>query len=192
MTAGDSLSFYLDQRTGWPEELRALLKQYPRDTWSSSSSPMAQFWLEKHDMFRRQCAALESVTDEYRAERVPPHEFAVWIGPRLQNFIAHLHGHHQIEDHHYFPSFRAAQPSLAAGFETLEKDHETLHAGIADVIETVNAFIMTVREPENTNADAQRHAGDRYVESSLLLYRRLARHLDDEEDLIIPVMLDYG
>lgn len=185
------LSIELDQRTGWPEELRGLLKQYPRDTWSASGSPMAQFWLEKHDTFRRQCDALRSVTDEYRDERVSAQEFAVWIGPRLQNFIAHLHGHHQVEDYHYFPSFRAAHPQLGTGFETLARDHETLHAGIADVIETVNAFIMTVREPQDSNADAQRHAGERYVDSSLLLYRRLVRHLEDEEDLIIPVMLDH-
>jgi hemerythrin-like domain-containing protein len=188
------LSFDLDQRTGWPEELRVLLKQYPRDTWSANTSPLAQFWLEKHGMFRRQCEALQATNDEYRAERIGPQDFAVWAAPRLQTFIAHLHGHHQIEDYHYFPSFRASEPRLARGFETLEKDHLTLNAAIADVITAINELIATLHEKGDVPhlSDTQRHAGHRYVESSSLLYRRLSRHLDDEEDLIIPLMLDRG
>ena len=44
-------------------------------------------------------------------------------GPRLQTLLGNLHGHHQIEDHHYFPVFRQAEPRLAAGFGLLANDH---------------------------------------------------------------------
>ena len=186
------MSFDLDQRTGWPEELLGLLKQFPRETWRVHTSPVAQFWLERHDAFRREAETLEAMTNEYRAERVATREFAVKSAPRLQNMLGHLHGHHQIEDFHYFPHFRTAEPRLERGFETLEKDHRTLHEGIEQVVETFNALAAALGEQPGADLDAQRRAGERYVEASLLLYRRLARHLDDEEDLIIPLMLDRG
>lgn len=186
------LSFDLDERTGWPEELLVLLKQYPRDTWRAHSSPIARFWLDKHDGFRREAQALEAMTNEYRAERVESKAFAVQVAPRLQNMLGHLHGHHQIEDFHYFPHFKTAEPRLARGFETLAQDHGTLHAGIENVVQTFNDFASTLAEQGAADTDAQRRAGERYVEASLLLYRRLTRHLGDEEDLIIPVMLRSG
>jgi hemerythrin-like domain-containing protein len=186
------LSFDIDQRNGWPDELRVLLKQYPRETWAESRSPLAQFWLDKHDAFRRQSRALESATDDYRAERTSSRDFAIWIAPRLQSFISYLHGHHQIEDFHYFPAFRTAEPRLAAGFDTLAKDHEMLSAGINEVVEAVNQLILAIRDDSNANEQTQRPIGLGYADTSLRLYRRLSRHLDDEEDLIIPVMLDRG
>ncbi len=182
------LSLDIDQRTGWPDELKVLLGRYPRATWYESRSPTARFWLEKHDSFRREARDLEAAADDFRAARSAPRDFAIWVAPRLQNFIAHLHGHHQIEDYHYFPAFRAAEPRLARGFETLGRDHETLSADIADVVGAVNALIAAVRE--EAALEAQRQAGQRYADASLRLCARLLRHLDDEEDLIIPVMLD--
>ncbi|WP_428098917.1 hemerythrin domain-containing protein [Candidatus Rariloculus sp.] len=186
----DLPSLDIDSRTGWPDELRVLLNDYPRDSWRSNPSPVAQFWLDKHDYFRHQCAALKAAGDDYREGRSDAMVFATWLAPRLQNFIAHLHGHHQVEDHHYFPAFRAAEVRLAAGFDVLASDHELLHEGIADIIATINAFIETLRA--KNSADATRHAGDRYLASSMTTFRRLLRHLSDEEDLIIPVMLDRG
>ena len=186
------LSFDLDERTGWPEELLVLLKEHPRETWRARPSPMAQFWLEKHDAFRRESETLEAMTIEYREERLGTQEFMMRSAPRLQNLLGHLHGHHQVEDFHYFPHFRAAEPRLARGFETLEKDHRTLHEGIEQVVETFNALAAAFGEEPGADRDAQRRASERYVEASLMLYRRLVRHLGDEEDLIIPLMLDRG
>ena len=180
----------IDSRTGWPDELRVLLEKYPRDSWRSRPSPVAQFWLDKHDWFRHQCSALKSAGDDYREGRSDPMTFVTWLAPRLQNFIAHLHGHHQVEDYHYFPAFRAAEQRLAPGFDALAADHELLHGGISDIVATVNAFIEAARAGDAT--DATRHAGDRYLASSEQMFRRLLRHLNDEEDLIIPVMLDRG
>jgi hypothetical protein len=186
------LSLDLDHRAGWPDELCVLLKQHPRESWSSKPTPLAQFWLDVHASFRHECQALETRTADYRAERLSPQQFGLWAAPRVQNLISHLHGHHQIEDYHYFPSFRSAEPRLANGFETLERDHATLNAGIRDVVETINAFIAALRVAEAGDVGAKKHIADRFVESSMLLYRRLGRHLDDEEDLIIPLMIERG
>jgi hypothetical protein len=40
--------------------------------------------------------------------------------------------------------------------------------------------------------DAQRLAGDRYADASDRLLKNLLRHLDDEEDLVVPLILDRG
>lgn len=182
----------IDQRTGWPDELQVLLKQYPRDTWQQQATPMARFWLDKHNYFRQQKSALQEANDDYREQRSTPEEFGIRVVPRLQNFLSHLQGHHQIEDEHYFPTFRAADQRLARGFDVLAKDHELVHEGIVTIVKRVNDFIETYRGPDEQALDEQRRRGDLFVESSELLYRRLIRHLDDEEDLIIPLMLLQG
>jgi iron-sulfur cluster repair protein YtfE (RIC family) len=180
----------IDERTGWPDELRVLLKQYPRDSWPSTRSAMARFWIDKHNYLRHQSAALVAANSEYRNERASATQFGAWVAPRLQGFLAELHGHHQIEDHHYFPAFRTAEPRLTKGFDVLARDHELLHQGIVEIVETINAFIETIRdESDDSNEDAQRVAADRYVAASEAMHNRLGRHLEDEEDLIIPLMI---
>lgn len=185
------LSIDLDQRKGWPAELRVLLDRYPRKTWIAYRSSVAHFWLEIHDGFRGECAALQMTTDDYRDDRTTAQEFAALVSPRLRAMISHLHGHHQIEDFHYFPSFRAAEARLARGFETLENDHGQLQRDIAAAIGTLSEFLATAHAGRDSSA-AQRQAAERYVAASELLYRRLCRHLSDEEDLIIPLLLDRG
>jgi hemerythrin-like domain-containing protein len=185
----DVIDFDIDRRSGWPDELRVLLNEYPRETWRTRRSALAEFWLDKHDFFRRHTEALRGAADDYREQRRTPPEFGAWVAPRLQSYISHLHGHHQIEDFHYFPAFRAAEARLASGFDVLASDHDLLHQGIVELVEAINAFIATFGQADVPDADAQRYAGDRFVDAGELLYKRLLRHLDDEEDLIIPVML---
>jgi Hemerythrin HHE cation binding domain len=180
----------IDTRSGWPTELRVLLEQHPRSVWRTRGSSLTEFWLHQHEHFRHQSAALQAGNDDFRAERIPPDEFCARIAPRLQAFLSHLHGHHQVEDFHYFPSFRAAEQRLARGFDVLASDHELIHTGLGEIVESINALIELVRgggEP-----DAQLRAGERFATVSERLYGRLQRHLDDEEDLVIPVMLAHG
>ena len=179
----------IDQRAGWPDELCVVLKDYPRDTWSDTRSSMARFWIDKHNYLRRQADALKSANDEYRAERISPIQFGSWLAPRLQGFLSELHGHHQIEDFHYFPAFRREEPRLNAGFDVLASDHELIHQGIANIVDAINGFLSTLNAEGAENDDARRHAADKYIAASELLHTRLGRHLADEEDLIIPLMI---
>jgi hemerythrin-like domain-containing protein len=178
----------IDQRTGWPVELCVVLDEYPRETWSDTRSAMARFWIGKHNYLRRQSDALQSANDEYRSERVDASRFGAFVAPRLQGFLAELHGHHQVEDFHYFPAFRSAEPRLATGFDVLASDHELIHQGIVGVVESINAFLSTIGA-DGGDSDATKTAADRYIAASRLLHDRLARHLADEEDLIIPLMI---
>jgi hemerythrin-like domain-containing protein len=181
----------IDRRTGWPAELRILLTEFPRDLWQQSASPLARFWIDRHQHFRMQSSALRSATDDYRERRSAPKEFADRVAPRLQNFLSQLQGHHQIEDLHYFPAFRAADRRLNAGFDVLADDHKLLHEDIVTIVQAMTAFIGTLRESGRSMENDRRQAADSFVDAFDPLYRRLDRHLDDEEDLIIPLMLAH-
>ncbi len=178
----------LDTRTGWPDELRLFLDLYPREVWPDHANlgAHARFWLDIHGGFRNLGGALGSAARDYREGLVTPEEFRAWFAPRLRMFLSHLNGHHQIEDFHFFPLLGQAEPCLQRGFDVLETDHETIHAGMVRAAEAGQALLAT---PDG-DTDAFRRAGDAYAESGDALLTMLARHLDDEEDLVIPLILD--
>lgn len=179
----------IDQRTGWPEELCALLNEHPRASWRQNMTPLAQFWIDRHNDFRSQCSTLLDAAENFQKRPDNAEEFAALVVPRTRLLISHLHGHHQVEDAHYFPAFRAAEERLGPGFDVLASDHERLHESGRSVVETLNAFRNTFGPSSQGTIDNRRRAADRYVDANELLCRRIVRHLDDEEDLVIPLML---
>lgn len=178
----------LESRLGWPEDLRVLLNQYPREVWPRHPNlgRLARFWLDIHNGFRAYAAMLQESAGDFREGRVTPERFRAEFAPRLQVFLSHLEGHHQIEDFQFFPLFSAAEPRLVRGFEVLESDHEAIHAAMDILVETANGFL---RAPAG-DSDRMRYAGDAFVGSGERLIRMLGRHLDDEEDLIVPLILE--
>jgi len=180
----------LDTRAGWPADLRLLADRYPREGWRNHANlgAMAQFWLQRHDMFREIGTALQDATTAFREGTATATDFRAFFPPRLQFFLQQLNAHHQVEDLHYFPVFQAAEARLAHGFEVLERDHHTIHGQIDATVDAANTFLRTaVNDP-----DALKVVGDQYAETSGALIRLLTRHLADEEDLIIPLILDRG
>ena len=55
-------------------------------------------------------------------------------------------------------------------------------------VDSANALLRTIEGDD----DARRAATDSYADASERLLKFLLRHLDDEEDLIMPVILDQG
>src|ERR1044072_99212 len=107
-----------DTGTCWPADLRLLADRYPRDMWEGHANlgSMAQFWLQRHDMFREIAGALTDATAAFREGRATVQDFRAWFPPRLQFFLQQLNAHHQVEDLHYFPVFQAAESRLPRGF----------------------------------------------------------------------------
>jgi hypothetical protein len=99
-----------------------------------------------------------------------------------------LHGHHQVEDHIYFPKFRALDPRMAKGFDLLERDHKTIHKALVTSAKSSREFVESIGQ----GSDTSRSAGDAYSTDSDLLLALLHRHLADEGDLIVPAMLHFG
>lgn len=186
MTEGSGLT----RRTGLPAELLFLVERYPRDEWTAHSNVAgtAAFWLQRHAFFRDMGRSLTGIIADYREGRQSAPEFARHFAPRLQRFLGELDGHHRVEDDHYFPAFAAAEPRLKRGFEILDSDHHAIHEALLRNADAANAFMRALA----STADEQRFRADDYAAANLDLVAMLARHLDDEEDLVIPLILDRG
>lgn len=180
----------LESRTGLPEDLRFLVEKYPRDSWTGHRNVhgMASMWLQRHDMFRELGGTLTGSIADYREGRTDAPGFARFFAPRLNFFLGQLDGHHNIEDQHYFPIFARVETRLKRGFDILDADHHLIHDALEMNAQTANAFLQAL----TGDADAQRYAADDYADQNARLVAMLARHLDDEEDLIIPLILEKG
>ena len=178
----------IDQRKKWPDELQVLLKKFPRNKWKGQTSSLSQFWLDKHNEFRHQSRQLIAVMQNYREQKIQGQELVKRLGSPLQMFLSHLNGHHSIEDDHYFPRFRAADKRLASGFDVLEDDHYLLHEGMDELAEKFNALAGSVRSSKKISV--HQRAVDSYMASADVFFKRMLQHLADEEDLIIPLMLE--
>ncbi len=189
-SANDIEALALARRSGWPEDLRVLIARYPREQWQGHANlgEMARFWLSRHTMFRELATMIETIEAQFRNGALSAAEFPRQLVPRLQFLLSQLGVHHQIEDLHYFPIFRAADARLARGFDVLEGDHHAIHADMAATADTANALLRAL----NGEAQALRRCGDDYAQASAALLKGLIRHLDDEEDLIVPLILDRG
>jgi hemerythrin-like domain-containing protein len=189
-TTADMESLNLARRTGWPEDLRVLIARFPREQWEGHANlgAMARFWLSRHAMFRELSGNIELVMANFLKGDVPAAELPRQLVPRLQFMLSQLNVHHQIEDQHYFPIFRAAEVRLARGFDVLEGDHHAIHADMAVTAETANALLRALAG----NVDVIKRPADDYAQASGTLIKGLIRHLDDEEDLIVPLILERG
>jgi iron-sulfur cluster repair protein YtfE (RIC family) len=182
------LSLDLDSRTGWPADLRRRLDRHPRETWPGHTNlgALSRFWLERHAMFRELAQALHQATGELCEGRLDAGAFQPWFAPRMQFFLQQLHHHHLIEDHNYFPVFLAADSALARGFAVLEADHGTIDRAIRELALASNGLLAALRSPPADLPGAT--AGLTAALPAFLV--RLERHLADEEDLVIPLILE--
>lgn len=188
--AGIADNLELERRPGLPEDLRFLAAKYPRESWLEHDNihGMASMWLQRHDMFRELGGVLSGVIGDYREGRSDAPAFAALFAPRLQFFLGQLDGHHRVEDHHYFPAFARVETRLKRGFDILDADHHTIHEGLERNADAANIFLRALQE----NEDRQRFAADVYADENARLVAMLTRHLADEEDLIIPLILEKG
>ena len=176
-------------RSALSEELRFLARQHPRESWAGHAhlGALASFWLQRHQAFRELDEIIRSGTQEALDQRHEPDRLRAWLGRHLQVLLWQLEEHHQVEDLHYFPVFRRIEPRLAAGFELLERDHETLHETLGVIVERANQVLA----PDNADRAAFRGTLERFLDTQRELGEDLLRHLDDEEDLVIPLLLEH-
>jgi hemerythrin-like domain-containing protein len=180
----------LEARAGLPDDLRYLLEKYPRESWDAHPNVhgMAQMWLQRHGMFRELGGILTGAIADYREGRTDARQFAQFFAPRLNFFLGNLDGHHNVEDQHYFPVFARVESRLKRGFDILDSDHHLIHDALERNAATANEFLRALEGDD----DARRRAADAYAGENERLVTMLARHLDDEEDLIIPLILERG
>ncbi|NCO87223.1 MAG: hemerythrin domain-containing protein [Rhodobacterales bacterium] len=178
-----------DAGTGLPEALRVLLAAYPRAGWAADPQfhGLVSFWLERHQMFRKLLGILREDTALLLDRQSDPQTFAARLGRFGGMFVNELHGHHQIEDQHYFPLLAQKDARIIRGFDILDSDHHALDGLLDGFVKGANALLQRVGERE-----ALQTATGRFAADLDRLERLIDRHLTDEEDLIVPVILHHG
>lgn len=179
----------LPDRAGLSDEIAYLRAAYPAAQWQAQPNygEVAAFWLHMHASLREQAQRLEAITARFREGHIAADAFQSALVPALNHFLQHLSGHHGVEDHAYFPKFRALDPRMAAGFDVLDSDHLIIHHGLEATVDQARAMLLALRAPGDSRA-----AVDGYASASQRLFGLLNRHLADEEDIVIPAMLHHG
>jgi len=173
-----------------PSEMIALLKDYPKDAWSNNINlgPVTLFWLRKHKMFRDLGADLNRTLAQSAAGKVDLYRNLTPVQHKFQKFFGELHLHHHVEDDHYFPIYLGAAPEMSKGLDLLENDHNFLHVELERTIKATRKMFAVTQKPVQTRHDATSELADAFSS----LNRFLKRHLNDEEDIIVPLVLSRG
>ena len=168
----------------WTPDLLVLRERVPREAWAAlPQGSLPATWIAMHDSLREGQQMLERMATHWQLKMIDAATFRDRATPLLRQHLGHLHGHHRLEDTHYFPQFRNIEPRLAKGFDQLEGDHGTLHASI-DALEDLTRRLAALDiDSREANALIQQLAQT--------LHRfgpTLRQHLLDEEDLVIPLL----
>jgi iron-sulfur cluster repair protein YtfE (RIC family) len=167
-------------------DLLELARRHPRAGWPEHPrlGELGRFWLQRHDMFRQLDGILRDGLEQAIARDAQDEAMRRALARYLQLWFSGLQQHHHVEDHHYFPLFRALAPRLVKGFELLEADHDGLDAAIARSVGLARAWLGSERP--------DRAVLGRLHETHLAMAEPLLTHLGDEEDLIIPLLIERG
>lgn len=177
----------LDRRAGLPAHMRVLADRYPREMWGGHANfgGLTAFWLDRHGMFREVQARLQSEAETFLDGGTDPQAF----GGRLQRlagfFINQLHGHHQIEDGHYFPLLITREPRLEQAFQLLDADHHALDSHLHDLTDRTNAVLQAIMAGQPAPVGPLHDLTRDFAHF-------LDRHLCDEEEVVVPIILEHG
>lgn len=178
----------LGARTGLPDALRVLLERHPRPAWEAHPefNALTRFWLDRHLMFRRLQDLLTAHARGALERADDPRLSASAISRLAGIYLGELDGHHRIEDAHYFPLLRAREARLERGFDMLDADHHALHEGLETLATRADAAVrgLAARSADLAPAGALLDALERFG-------GLLERHLTDEEELVVPVILEH-
>jgi hypothetical protein len=172
-----------------PEEMRFLLETYPRDAWDAHPGfhEKTRHWLAAHQMFRRVAERLRLDTQSVLNKDIALEDYVGRLSFCGGQLVSNLHGHHGWEDHSYFPELSAADPRFDQGLELLEQDHADLDVVLDDITQKANRVIRLATLDEAQAAE-EAHA---VLPAAEAIETFLARHLSDEEDLAVPIILHH-
>ncbi|WP_306258935.1 hemerythrin domain-containing protein [Pararhizobium sp. IMCC21322] len=172
-----------------PSEMRTLLADYPRDDWEGHPGfkERTRQWMGAHQMFRRLGGIIGKETELYLDKSQAPDAYAERLSYYGDALIRNLHGHHHWEDDNYFPELSAADSRFDAGLEILEKDHQALDIVLDSFTRTANRTIKLIQLDE---VSAREEAGT-LLKTAETIEAFLQRHLSDEEELAVPIILHH-
>lgn len=102
------------------------------------------------------------------------------LNGRASHLLSFAHGHHEIEDHGYFPQFVRLYPQLGEALSLLDGDHQILDEALTGV----ETALGQATQSRDDMAKLYRHTA--------ALKKIMHRHITDEEEVIIPIFLRHG
>jgi hypothetical protein len=183
------LDTYTIRQNDMPAAMQFLLDQYPRDNWEAHPGfrEKTKHWLGAHQMFRRVAERIRLDAEGLLNKDMALDDYAGRLSYYGGNLVGNLHGHHGWEDHSYFPELAAADPRFDAGLEVLEQDHADLDRVLDDFTRQANRAIKLSTLDE---AQARKEVGAVH-DTSRVIDAFLKRHLSDEEELAVPIILHH-
>lgn len=183
------MTYTIDKRQGLPVEMQALLRDYPRDAWPDHPNFARSIdnWMGAHQMFRQLAELVGRDAEAFLDKDIAPDGYAERLGFYGNLLVRNLHGHHTWEDREYFPELMQADDRFEAGLEMLEADHMALDGLLDKITGNANRAIkLSALDP----VQMMDEVGPLHV-SVEKLQGFLGRHLVDEEDLIVPILLHH-
>ena len=176
-------------REGLPTEFQTLLADYPREAWPDhpNFAQSIQNWMDAHQMFKRLSAITSQETELFLDKKRSEDEYASRLSFYGNQLVNNLHGHHHWEDHDYFPELSAADDRFDDGLDMLETDHIELNSVLENF---TNAGNRTMKLLQLDKKQAYEEAGKLHTASGAI-ETFLNRHLADEEDLVVPILLHH-
>ncbi|AHD02535.1 cation-binding protein [Leisingera methylohalidivorans DSM 14336] len=101
-----------------------------------------------------------------------------------------MEGHHNVEDHHYFPMFQRAEPSLMQGVEIPDRDHRIIHDALGKLASATHKCLERLGRTEGVMTSDQRFALDELLALIKHTAPLLRQHLGDKEEIVIPLLLE--
>ena len=87
----------------------------------------------------------------------------------------------------FFPELANADPRFETGLDLLEKDHEVLDETLNRFTPASNRYLKLL---DLDPTSAEQELGDIHT-AGCQIQSLLSRHLQDEEDLIVPIILHH-
>lgn len=176
-------------RQGLPDEMQVLLRAYPRDTWPDhpNFARSVRNWMGAHETFRALSGYVLDDTEAYLDRRLDDQDYAACLAKYGHVLVRNLHGHHHWEDTKFFPELGAAERDLTPGLDLLEADHTALDATLERFTRSANRVVQLA---QLSPADMPSEVPDVH-DSARAIAALLDRHLSDEEDLVVPIILHH-
>ena len=188
----ESAENHVEKRPGISPAMRELLFSIPREEWIGYPRFRGEpeFWLEIHKGLLAASKRLTQMAGEFLEDREPQKrmENAARISGLGQQLVHHAHGHHHIEDHHFFPVFLKVHPQLAQPLAMLEGDHNLLSQVLDDLQSALDGFPV-LRGEDKLERDQMMRRAEILLPAADRLDKLFIRHIGDEEEICVPAML---
>ena len=177
----------LSQRTQLPTKYLAHLENHPRADWEDNPEVPVFIlqWLENHALYRRLSKTLVKETQRFLDKEHNAQEYAQRLGFFGAQLVENLTRHHNFENTQFFPTISAAEPSVEKAVELLIQDHATLTTALETFVIAGNEIIDLALQDDNQLP----LKAATILAQATALQAFLTSQLNDEENLIIPILL---